>query len=324
MDQQFQQVATNGIHLRVALSGPEDGPLVVLVHGFPESWYSWRHQLKALGEAGYRVAAPDVRGYGGSDKPHEVEAYDMQNMAADMAGLAAALSPDSPAVVIGHDWGAPIAWNSALLHPDRFRAVAGLSVPHMPQGEYSFIDIVDMLYTKQGHFFYQVYFQEEGVAEAELEADPAATIRKFYYAVSGDAPDGAYPTDKKHGDVLLTGLPEPDLPLPWLTAEDVAYYAGEFAASGFRGPLNRYRNHRRDHAYLRSVSDQIIRQPSFFIGGTKDPVLRMIPGRDPLALMKPALQGLQGAHILEGCGHWTQQERAGEVNELLLGWLGGL
>ena len=153
MDQQFQQVATNGIHLRVALSGPEDGPLVVLVHGFPESWYSWRHQLKALGEAGYRVAAPDVRGYGGSDKPHEVEAYDMQNMAADMAGLAAALSPDSPAVVIGHDWGAPIAWNSALLHPDRFRAVAGLSVPHMPQGEYSFIDIVDMLYTKQGHFF---------------------------------------------------------------------------------------------------------------------------------------------------------------------------
>lgn len=324
MDQVFQQVATNGIHLRVALSGPEDGPLVLLVHGFPESWYSWRHQLKAFGEAGYRVAAPDVRGYGGSDKPHAVEAYDMQNMAADMAGVAEALSPDAPAVVIGHDWGAPIAWNSALLHPDRFRAVAGLSVPHMPQGEYSFIDVVDMLYTKQGHFFYQVYFQEEGPAEAELEADPAATIRKFYYSVSGDAPDGAYPNDKKHGDILLTGMPEPDLPLPWLSEEDVAYYAGEFASSGFRGPLNRYRNHRRDHAYLRAASDQIIHQPSFFIGGSKDPVLRMVPGRDPLALMKPALPGLKGAHILEGCGHWTQQERTDEVNELLLGWLGGL
>lgn len=322
MTPELRMIETNGLRLRVALAG--EGPLVVLVHGFPESWYSWRHQIKALSEAGYSVAAPDVRGYGGSDRPHAVEAYDMESLTADIAELAEALSPAAPAVVVGHDWGAPIAWNTARLHADRFRAVAGLSVPYVPPGDVVFIDAARTFFTERGLFFYQVYFQDEGPPEAELEADPAETIRKFYYAISGDAPEGTWPVDKKHGDTLLHRLPEPDMPLPWLSDEDVAYYDAQFRQSGFRGPLNRYRNWHRDHAYLkRHPYSAVIAQPSLYIGGTKDLVLKMYPG-DMVAAMKKSLGDLRGAELLEGCGHWTQQERPEEVNRLLLDWLGQL
>ena len=313
----FQMIEANGITHRVAMKGT--GPLVLFVHGWPESWYSWRHQIEALAAAGFTAAAPDVRGYGGTDKPHAVDAYTMEQHTADMAGIAAALSPDAPAIIVGHDWGAPIAWNSALLHPEQFRAVAGLSVPYVPPGPVSAIDLYDKIFTQNGLFFYQVYFQEEGIAEAELEADPARTIRLFYYSISGDIPADNKSWRKKHGDVLLTGMDEPPMPLPWLSAEDVAYYASQFAASGFRGPLNRYRNHRRDHAHLTAQTDPKIHQPSLFIGGSRDPVLDMFEG-DPLKLMKPNLPDLRGYHILDGCGHWTQQERANEVNDILVDW----
>ncbi len=317
----FRQIEANGLIHRVAVAG--EGPLVMLVHGFPESWYSWRHQIDALAAAGYRAAAPDVRGYGGSGKPHPVEAYDMETITGDMAALAGVLSPDAPAVIVGHDWGAPIAWTSALLHPGRFRAVAGLSVPHLPPGQMATLDLYHQLFTDQGKFFYQVYFQDEGGPEAELEADPAATIRRFCYAVSGDCPEGTWPTDKRHGARLLDGLPEPAMPLPWLSEADVAYYAGEFARSGFRGPLNRYRNSHRDHAFLSVLDSHVIDQPSLFIGGTRDLVLKMLPV-DLVDLMKPHLADLRGLHMLEGCGHWTQQERPDPVSHLLIDWLGAL
>ena len=235
MTPELRLIETNGIRLRVALAG--DGPLVILVHGFPESWYSWRHQIEALSIAGYRVAAPDVRGYGESDRPHAVEAYDMESLTGDIAGLVDALSPNDPAVVVGHDWGAPIAWNTARLHAGKFRAVAGLSVPYIPPGDVVFIDAARALFTDRGLFFYQIYFQDEGPPEAELEADPAETIRKFYYAISGDAPAGTWPIDKKHGDTLLHRLPEPDMPLPWLSEEDVAYYDAQFASQDSGGLL---------------------------------------------------------------------------------------
>ena len=322
MTPELRLIETNGVRLRVALAG--DGPLVILVHGFPESWYSWRHQIEALSMAGYRVAAPDVRGYGESDRPHAVEAYDMESLTGDIAGLVDALSPNDPAVVVGHDWGAPIAWNTARLHAGKFRAVAGLSVPYIPPGDVVFIDAARALFTDRGLFFYQIYFQDEGPPEAELEADPAETIRKFYYAISGDAPAGTWPIDKKHGDTLLHRLPEPDMPLPWLSEEDVAYYDAQFRKSGFRGPLNRYRNWHRDHAYLSAhPSSPIIGQPSLYIGGTEDLVLKMFPG-DMIAAMKKALADLRGAELLDGCGHWTQQERPVEVSERLLSWLAEL
>ncbi|MCF6329792.1 MAG: alpha/beta hydrolase, partial [Henriciella sp.] len=210
-----------------------------------------------------------------------------------------------------------------LLHPQTFKAVAGLSVPYIPPGQYPAIEVFRKFFTERGLFFYQIYFQEEGVAEAELEADPAATIRRFYYAISGDAPDGTWPVDKRDGDTLLHRLPEPPMPLPWLSEQDVAYYASQFEVSGFRGPLNRYRNHYADHAHLSALDDKRIYQPSLFIGGSADLVLKMYPG-DAIADMKPHLPGLCAAHVLAGCGHWTQQECASQVNTILLDWLAGL
>lgn len=310
-----------GVTIRYAEMGA--GPLVLLVHGFPESWYSWRAQLPALAAAGYRAVAMDVRGYGGSSAPHAVENYSLEALAGDCAQLAAQLSPDAPAVIVGHDWGAPIAWTTALLHPDRFRAVAGLSVPHSAPGEVSTDIIQDKVFTQRGRYFYIVDFQREGEAEDGLEADPAATIRRFYYALSGDAPEGTWPTDKKPGDGLLKGLPEPPMPLPWLSHEDVAYFAGEFERSGFRGPLNRYRNQRRDHAMLTARDSHVIAQPALFIGGTRDLATRLA-GKDPLDAMRTLLPDLRGAHMLEGCGHWTQQERPEECNALLVDFLASL
>jgi pimeloyl-ACP methyl ester carboxylesterase len=310
-----------GITLRYAAMG--SGPLVLLVHGFPESWYNWRAQLPALAEAGYRAVAMDVRGYGGSSAPHAVEAYSLEVLAGDCAALAEALSPGAPVVIVGHDWGAPIAWTSALLHLDRFRAVAGLSVPHSAPGDVSPDVIHDQVFTQRGRYFYIVDFQREGIAEAELEADSAATIRRFYYAISGDAPEGTWPSDKVPGDGLLKGLPEPPMPLPWLDEGDVAYLASQFEASGFRGPLNRYRNRARDHAMLSALNSQVIQQPSLFIGGTRDPATRLA-GKEPIEMMRALLPDCRGVHILEGCGHWTQQERPKECNRLLLDFLASL
>ena len=204
---QHRVVSANGIRIHLVEQG--EGPMVLLVHGFPESWYSWRHQMAPIAAAGFTAAAIDVRGYGGSDKPHPVEAYAMQHMVADVAGAIEVLSPDAPAVLIGHDWGAPIVWNSALTRPDRVRAVAGLSVPYLGVPARSLSAMIEEVFTSRGKFFYQHYFQAEGIAEAEMEADVRGALRRFYYAISGDAPDGTWPTDKVVGDTLLHRLPDP-------------------------------------------------------------------------------------------------------------------
>jgi pimeloyl-ACP methyl ester carboxylesterase len=314
-------IETNGIRLATRIEG--DGPLVILVHGFPETAYSWRKQVSPLVEAGYRVCVPDVRGYGNSDAPGAVSAYAMEVMTRDFLGLAQALS-DEPAVIVGHDWGAPLAWNTARLFPEQFRAVAGLSVPYAPPGDVAPIDLYHKLFTDKGRFFYQVYFQDEGVAEAELEADVEDSLAKFYYAWSGDCPPNGWPTDKPHGDPVLKGLPRPDLPLPWLTQDDLDSYAADFRTSGFRGPLNRYRNQREDHAFLKAHrSNPIIKQPSLFLYGDRDPVLTMfrIPPED---LLPKTLADLRGVHRLPGVGHWTQQEAPEAVNKALIDWLATL
>src|SRR5262245_37675892 len=178
---QHRVVETNGIHLRIAEQG--SGPLVILCHGFPESWYSWRHQIAALAGAGFHAVAPDMRGYGGSDHPHEIDQYTLLHLVGDMVGLVDALGAES-AVIAGHDWGAPVAWNSALLRPDRFRAVIGLSVPFIPR--FPVRPTTVMPQTKDA-VFYQLYFQTPGVAEAELERDPRRTIRRLLFSGSGDA-----------------------------------------------------------------------------------------------------------------------------------------
>ncbi len=317
----FQMIETNGIRLRTVVEGK--GPLCVLVHGWPESWYSWRHQIDALVAAGYRVAVPDVRGYGGSDKPHAIEAYDMISITDDVVGLIDALG-EQQAILIGHDWGAPIVWTTAIRYPTRVRAVAGLSVPHLGRSERSTIDIFREVY--KGRFFYQLYFQEPGVAEKEFEADPAATIRKVYFSASGDITrEQKAPLKQKGPDAGYLDLMVDPNPLPaWLTEEDVAYYAEEFRQSGFRGSLNRYRAQERDHALLPELSTKKIEQPALFICGDRDPVLSFMPGIKLSDLMDGWYTDLRGKVLIPGAGHWIQQERPQEVNEALLGFLSGL
>ena len=312
-------IDTGDVRLRAMVEG--SGPLVVMVHGFPESWYSWRHQIGPIADAGFTACAIDVRGYSGSDKPRDIAAYDMEHMVGDVAGVIAALAPGERAVVIGHDWGAPIVWHTALARPDRVRAVAALSVPYTGIPTRPFTEIFDAVFTKRNKFFYQAYFQKEGVAEAEAERDVRSFLRKFIYAISGDAPPGAWPSDKTADATLLEGLIDPD-PFPaWLSEDDLAYYAGEFAHSGLRGPINRYRNHERDFAWLQQFKGRKIEQPALFIGGAKDPVLTMVGKVDHEAIIRAEVPNLSGFHVLEGCGHWTQQERPEAVTTLLIDWL---
>ena len=319
---EFRNIQLADIRLRVAVEG--SGPLVVMVHGFPESWYSWRHQMTPIAQAGFTACAIDVRGYGGSDRPQPVEAYAMERMIADVVGVIEASSTDKRAVLIGHDWGAPIVWNSALVRPDRVRAVCGLSVPHFGVPTRPFTDIFDEVFTQKNRFFYQAYFQKEGVAEAEAEKNIRDFLRKFYYAISGDAPDGTWPTDKKADATLLEGLVDSN-PFPaWLTPADLDYYVGEFERSGLRGPINRYRNHVCDFAYLQQFQGRKIEQPALFIGGSRDLVLTMFGRVDFVPIMRSQIPDLRGSDVLDGCGHWTQQERPHEVNERLLRWLKGL
>jgi pimeloyl-ACP methyl ester carboxylesterase len=319
---EFKNIDAGAARLRVAIEGR--GPLVLMVHGFPESWFSWRHQMTPIAEAGFTAAAIDVRGYGGSDRPEPVAAYDMEALTADVAGVARALQPDAPAILIGHDWGAPIVWNSALSRPDAFRAVAGLSVPFSGGPHRPFTEIFDEAFTQKGHFFYQAWFQKVGPPEAEAEADVRDFLRKFYYGISGDAPDGTWP-QKGVDATLLEGMVDPAVFPAWLPDEALDYYVGEFERSGFRGPINRYRNHERDFAWLQQFKGRKLEMPTLLIGGDRDPAFNGF-GRiaDPGAMMRQHVTDLRGVHVLAGCGHWTQQERPAEVNALLIPWLKGL
>jgi len=321
----FRTIETNGINVRAAVQG--EGPLIVMVHGFPEGWYSWRHQMAPLAAAGFTACAIDVRGYGGSDKPDAVEAYAMKEIAADVAGVIDTLSPSAPAVLIGHDWGAPIVYSTSVLHPDKVRAVAGLSVPYFGHTPAPLNQIFKAMYTDQGKFFYMAYFQNEGVAEAEFEADVRGALRRLYFASSGNS-DGRWGTLEKPADEpMLVGLDDPD-PFPdWLTAADIDYYVEAFEASGFRGPINRYRNFERDWAQTEALSDRVINQPSLFIAGEKDMVLKMFGGGDVGAIagrMKETMSDLRGVHIIPGVGHWTQQEAPKQTTGLLIDWLATL
>ena len=313
----FRMINVGAVTLRCAIEGR--GPLVIMVHGFPESWYSWRHQLGPIADAGFTACAIDVRGYGGSDKPADVAAYAMERLVGDLVGLRDALTPGELAVLVGHDWGAPIVWNSAFTHPAEFSAVAGLSVPFSGAPQRPFTEIFREHFTTQGRFFYQEYFQQPGIAEAEAEADPRDFVARMMYSISGDVAPGDY-WNKLAGATFLEGLPDPQ-PVAWLTEADLDYYEAEFKASGFSGPLNRYRNHEADFEWLRQWQGQRIEQPCLFIGGTRDPATTLFGAApDPVTMMRQFAPRVEG-HVLEGVGHWTQQERPDEVNALLIDWL---
>jgi pimeloyl-ACP methyl ester carboxylesterase len=316
----FKLIETRGIRLRCMVEGSGSGPLCVLVHGFPESWLSWRHLIEPLVGAGYRVAALDVRGYGGSDKPHAIEAYDLIELTDDVLGVIDALGgPDSKAILIGHDWGAPIVWTTAIRHSTRVRAVIGMSVPHLGRGQRPSIETFRHRFKDQ--FFYQIYFQTPGVAEAELEADVPTTLRKIFYNLSG-ADDAAGMSEGQRPDAkLLDGMIDPD-PLPaWLPQEDLDHYVAQFRGSGFRGPLNRYRNYARDFALLPELSTKKVEQPAMFIAGERDPVLRFVPGVNLADVCDPYYTDLRAKVIVPGAGHWVQQETPEPVIAAVLKFL---
>ncbi len=316
-DVSHRTIATNGINLHIAEAG--NGPLVLMVHGFPESWYSWRHQIPVLAAAGYHAVAVDVRGYGRSDAPEPIEAYSMKNMTGDMAGVVDALG-ERPAVIVGHDWGAPIAWTSAILYPEHFRAVVGMSVPFLPRSPLPPTQLFRQVFGDT--FFYILYFQKPGIAEAELEADVRRSMRLFLFAASGDAAPEAVGWVKKKDAKFLEGMPEPKTLPGWLTEADIDYFAGEFGRTGFRGGLNRYRNMDRDWEELPQLEGAKVQQPALFVCGDKDGVIAMNPGG--IEAMKPNVPNLRGVVMLPGAGHWTQQERPDEVNAALLDFLKGL
>lgn len=315
----FQMINAGGTRIRAVVEGT--GPLVIMVHGFPESWYSWRHQIGPVAEAGFTACAIDVRGYGGSAKPPTVADYAMENMVRDVVGVAEALQPGQPAILVGHDWGAPIVWNSAMIRPDKFRAVSAMSVAYAGIPQRPETEVFDELFTAKNRFFYQVYFQEVGRAEHDFDSDPRDFLGAFYHAISGDAPAGSWPKNKTADQDLLTGLLRPPAATDWMAKADLDYYVDQFEGSGFFGPISRYRNHVRDFNYLQQFSGRKIAQPALFIAGDKDPAFNMFGGPDPVERMQKNLTNLQGVHVLPGCGHWTQQERPREVNDLLIPWL---
>ena len=315
----FITVRNGATELNVAVSGT--GPLIVCVHGFPELWYSWRHQMAHFAARGFRVAALDVRGYGRSSKPKDVAAYMLRELASDVIAVIDHFG-DAPAILFGHDWGAPIVWHTALLHPDRVRAVAGLSVPYRPRGPAPFIDVVRSIY--RGKFFYQIYFQQEGIAEAELEADVARGLRMTYFALSGEAPLNLWLEPKPADAKVLDGLIDPQ-PFPaWMSDDDLAVYVDAFRAGGFCGPLNRYRAQNLDFADLAELGGPSIAQPSAFIAGERDPVRAFIPGMDLYAEPGIACSDFRGSTILPGIGHWVQQEAPDETNRALEAFVRGL
>jgi pimeloyl-ACP methyl ester carboxylesterase len=313
-----RHLETNGIRMHVAEQGT--GPLVVLCHGFPESWYSWRHQLAALAEAGFHAVAPDMRGYGQTDRPEAVDQYTLLHLVGDMVGLLDALGAES-AVIAGHDWGAPVAWCAALLRPDRFRAVIGLSVPYRPRGPVR--PTAAMPQTDEA-VFYQLYFQEPGVAERELERDVRLTHRRLLYAASGDAPRRAPAAAVgmvPRGGGFLDGAPEPDRLPPWLTEADIDFYAREFGRTGFRGGLNWYRNIDRNWELLAPFAGARVTVPALYVAGDRDLVVAF-PGMDRvLSGLARWVPDLRGTVMLPGCGHWTQQERPAEASAAVLDFL---
>jgi pimeloyl-ACP methyl ester carboxylesterase len=312
-----QIVTSNGVRIHIAESGT--GPAVLLIHGFPESWYSWRNQLPALADAGYRAVAMDVRGYGRSSKPTAVDDYRMLKNVADVIGVVDWLG-GGPITVVGHDWGAPIAWTSALLRPDLFRGVAGLSVPYSPPSASSGIRPTERMRAMAGeHEFYVEYFQQPGRAEAEIERDVRRWLLGFYWCASGDVVDGPNISIVERGRKLSDKFVFPERMPAWLSDEDLDVYAREFEYSGFFGPLSRYRNVDRDFEDLAAFADRPIKIPALFVGGSKDGPT--IWGAPAIARFPETLPQLFRSEIVEGAGHWIQQEAHEATNRHLLDFL---
>lgn len=310
-------VPTNGIEMYITELG--DGPPVVLCHGFPELGYSWRRQLGPLADAGYRAIAPDQRGYGRTSRPSDIAAYDIHQLTNDLLGLLDHLGEER-AVFVGHDWGSIVVWNLALLAPERVEAVVGMSVPFVRRAQHPPTQLLEQLFGDT--WFYMLYFQEPGVADADLGEDPARAMRRFLCAIDGNVADRDTKAllGARDGRGMVERLPEPDDIPDWLSQDELKHYVAEFARTGFTGGLNWYRNLDRNWEITPELAEASVEPPALFIGGVADPVLMMTPP----ATMRPYVPDLRGEVMIEGAGHWVQQEKPDEVNEALLDFLAGL
>jgi pimeloyl-ACP methyl ester carboxylesterase len=301
-------VDVNGIRLHIAEAG--QGPLILFCHGWPELAYSWNQQLRALSAAGYHAVAPDMRGFGDSSAPPDIEAYTVLHLVGDMVGLVAALG-GRKAIIVGHDWGANVAWTAAQLRPDLFPAAVAMSVPFRRRSPAPPLEIL----RKAGQQdFYWLYFQTPGIAEAEFERDVSSTFRRLVAGRGGSLtvpPNGGF----------LDSFREPEKLPDWLSEKDLAVYVQAYRRTGFRGGLNWYRNIDRNWHLLAPWQDVPVRQPALFIAGSADAVILNPASAQALAHMEESVPGLKRKALIEGAGHWVQRERADEVNSILLEFL---
>ena len=311
-----RRVKVNDVELSVVDEG--DGSPVVLCHGFPELSYSWRHQVPALVDAGYRVIVPDQRGYGRSSRPTEITDYDINHLRGDLLALLDEIGAPK-AVFVGHDWGSIITWSMSTRCPERMAAVVGMSVPFIPRADAP--PIASMKQAFGDTFFYMVYFQEPGVADADLGADPAKTMTRFLAGMSSDDPDAAARMFAPYGEMgMVDRMPEPKGLPGWLAQAELDHYIEEFTHCGFFGPVSWYRNMDRNWELDADLAGAKVTIPSLFITGGNDPVRMMMPE----STMDGWLTDHRGSHIIDGAGHWVQQEKPTEVNEALLTFLAGL
>lgn len=308
----FRTIPVNGIEMNVAEYG--EGPLVLMCHGWPEIWYSWRHQLVALAAAGFRAVAPDMRGFGRTTAPDDVAAYTILHNVGDVVGLVSALG-EKRALIVGHDWGAPVAWHAALMRPDLFPAIVAMSVPHRRRGA---LPPLETLRKAGKADYYYLYFQEQA-AEDEFSRDPRFTLARILTIGSGDTPREhkmSMYVDRAKG---FLGASRDLVPLPpWLTETDVDVFADEYRRSGFRGGLNWYRNIDRNWVLTAPWHDAKITQPALFIAGTHDAVITGSIGQRALDEMGNVVPKLERKLLIGGAGHWIQQERPDDVNAALI------
>ncbi|HEV2160556.1 alpha/beta hydrolase [Bradyrhizobium sp.] len=304
----------NGIRMHYVELG--QGPLVLLCHGWPESWYSWRHQIEVLAAGGFRVVAPDQRGYGLTDAPAAIDDYNILNLVGDLVGLTHALGEED-AILIGHDWGSIVAANAALLRPDIFRAIGLLSVPYVPRRKLR--PAVRFELAAQDKHFYQHYFQRPGVIEKELEEDIRHSLLGILYTLAGEAgtthPQSNFVVfDKKKR--FVDNLVRPSALPAWLLERDLDFFVEQFTRSGFRGPINWYRNFDRNWELTAFLDGAKIRQPTLFLSGTRDAVLTMT--HEDVDRLETTVPNLWKKYLIADAGHWTQQERPSEVSAVLL------
>lgn len=305
----------NGITLSLYCAGPEQGPVIWLLHGFPESWYSWRRQIQALADAGYRVVIPEMRGYGQSSAPDDIASYDLITVCADIQAAMDLLGHRSVAVV-GHDWGAPVAWHLALLEPQRVNVVAAMAVPYGGRPKRPAIDIIRSQFADR--FNYILYFQQSGVAEAELDQDIPRTLRMMMHNTSAAVPKDLFLQDKPVGSSLYQGMRDPGTPPAWCGSDAFAVYVATFEGRGFHGALNWYRNFERNWERTAPLAERKVEQPALFLLGDKDPVGTL--EAHTLQKMPSWVPDLE-QHLIEDCGHWIQSEQPEQVNRLLLSFL---